>query len=135
MFAGTVRVAGGDVVASGTSVYVVHRLGGEELTLLRVESNGGAQHRADVAPEHWSDLAVSGLPLQDVVVRCIPIRRYGTCNLAKLGHVSEALRHRIDTALKRETMTRRFEDSPSMQSTLLASTSSRGRRVGAVRHV
>jgi hypothetical protein len=134
MFAGVVQIVCGDVVASGASVYVVQSIEGDELTVLRIESQKGVRHRADVTPEHWSDVALSGLPLQDVVVRCVPVRRYGTCNLTKLGCLSEALRARIEVALRREMLVRRFEDSPPMRSNLMASTSSRGRRVGAVRY-
>ena len=134
MFAGVVQIACGDVVASGASVYVVQAMDGDKLTMLRIESRGGARHRADVIPDHWSDVAFSGLPLQDVVVRCVPVRRYGTGNLTKLGSLSDVLKVRVASALKRELLVRRFEDSTSMQSNLLASTSSRGRRVGAVRY-
>lgn len=134
MFAGVVQIVRGDVVTSKASVYTVHAVENGELTLLRIENHGGARHRADVAPDHWSDMAFSGLPLQDIVVRCVPIRRYGTCNLTKLGCLSETLLNRIEIALKREMLVRRFEDSAPMQSTLMASTSSRGRRVGAVRY-
>jgi len=134
MFTGVVQVVRGDVVASGASVYVVQSVDGGELTLLRIENQNGAKHRADVTPDHWSDVASNGLPLQDVVVRCVPIRRYGTCNLTKLGCLSEVLQKRIEMALRREALVRHFEDSAPMQSTLMASTSSRGRRVGAVRY-
>ena len=134
MFAGVVQIVRGDIVASKASLYAVQAMENGELTLLRIENHRVARHRADVAPEHWSDVAFSGLPLQDIVVRCVPIRRYGTCNLTKLGCLSETLLNRIEIALKRETLVRRFEDSVPMQSTLLASTSSRGRRVGAVRY-
>ena len=134
MFANSVQIVSGDVVACGASVYVVQEMDQDELTLLRMESQSDVRHRADVVPEHWSDLALSGLPLQDVVIRCVPIRRYGTANLTKLGALPEVLRKRIVTALKREAMVRRFEDSPSVRSNLLASTTSRGRRVGAVRY-
>ena len=102
--------------------------------LLRLESQGSVRHRADVVPEHWSDMASSGLPLQDVVIRCVPIRRYGTANLTRLGVVPDNLRRRIAMALRREQLVRRFEDSPSVRSNLLASTTSCGRRVGAVRY-
>ena len=134
MFAGVVQIVCGDVVASGASVYVVQAMEGDELTLLRIESQSGARHRADVTPDHWSDVAFSGLPLQDIVVRCVPVRRYGICNLAKLGCLSDMFRGRVESALKRELLIRRFEESPPMRSNLLASTSSRGRRVGAVRY-
>jgi len=134
MFAGVVQIVRGDVVASGASIYVVHAMENDELTVLRIENLGGARHRADVAPDHWSDIALSGLPLQDIVVRCVPLRRYGTCNLTRLGYLSAAFRQRIMIALKREILVRRFEDSPPMRSNLTASTSSRGRRVGAVRY-
>ncbi len=115
-------------------MYAVQAMGNGELTLLRIETHTGARHRADVIPDHWSDVALSGLPPQDIVIRCVPIRRYGTCNLTKLGCLSETLLNRIETALKQEMLVRRFEDSAPMQSTLMASTSSRGRRVGAVRY-
>ena len=134
MFAGVVQIVCGDVVASGASIYVVQAMAGDELTLLRIESLSGARHRADVTPDHWSDVAFSGLPLQDIVVRCVPVRGHGTCNLTKLGCVSDLFRGRVETALKRELLIRRFEESPPMQSNLLASTSSRGRRVGTVRY-
>ena len=134
MFTNSAQIVCGDVVACGASVYVVQEMGEDELTLLRMESQCDVRHRADVVPEHWSDLALSGLPLQDVVIRCVPIRRYGTANLTKLGVLPDTLRTRIVAALKREAMVRRFEDSPSVCSNLLASTASRGRRVGAVRY-
>ena len=134
MFAGVVQIVRGDVVASGASVYVVQAIHGDELTMLRIENQNGVRHRADVTPDHWSDVALSGLPLQDIVVRCVPIRRYGACNLTKLGCLSETLRQRVESAFKREVQVRRFEDSPRMHSNLLASTSSRGRRIGAVRY-
>ncbi len=134
MFAGALQIVCGDVVASGASVYVVQSMEGDELTVLRIESQSGARHRADLTPDHWSDVAFSGLPLQDIVVRCVPIRRYGICNLTKLGCLSDMFKARVEQALRREMLIRRFEDSPSMRSNLLASTSSRGRRVGAVRY-
>ena len=134
MFAGVVQITCGDVVASGASIYVIQAMEGDELTMLRVVSQSGARHRADVTPDHWSDVAFSGLPPQDIVVRCVPVRRYGVCNLTKLGCLSDVLRGRVETALKREMLIRRFEDSQAMRSNLLASTSSRGRRVGAVRY-
>ena len=134
MFAGIVQIASGDIVASGASVYVVHAVEGDELTMLRIESQTGVRHRADVIPDHWSDIALSGLSLRDIVIRCVPIRRFSTCSLTKLGSLSDTLRHRIAVALKREVQVRRFEDSPPMRSNLLASTSSRGRRVGAARY-
>jgi hypothetical protein len=134
MFAGLAQIVRGDVVASKSSMYAVQAIGNGELTLLRIETQSGARHRADVIPDHWSDVALSGLPPQDILIRCVPLRRYGTCNLTKLGCLSETLLNRIETALKREMLVRRFEDSAPMQSTLMASTSSRGRRVGAVRY-
>lgn len=134
MFTNSVQIASGDVVACGTSIYVVQATADEELTLLRLESQANARHRADVVPDHWSDLAQSGLPMQDVVIRCVPIRRYGAANLTKLGMLPGALQERILAALKREEIVRRFEDSPPVRSNLLASTASRGRRVGAVRY-
>ena len=134
MFAGIVQITRGDVVASGASIYFVRAMEGDELMLLRIENQRGARHRADVTADHWSDVALSGLPLQDIVVRCVPIRRYGTCNLIRMGCFSDILQGRIETALKREMLVRRFEDSPPMRSNLVASTSSRGRRVGAVRY-
>jgi hypothetical protein len=135
MFAAVAEIACGDVVACGPSVFVVQELSNNgEMTLLRIEHQGSVRHRADVTPDHWTDLAASGLPLQDVVVRCVPLKRYGKSNVTKLGTLSDRLRRRIALALKREQLVRKFEDSPSMQSNLLASTSSRGRRVGAVRY-
>ena len=134
MFTNSVQIVSGDVVACGASVYVVQEMAEDEMTLLRMESQCDVRHRADVVPEHWSELASSGLPLQDVVIRCVPIRRYGTANLTKLGALPDVLRKRIVAALKREALVRRFEDSPSVRSNLLASTASRGRRVGAVRY-
>lgn len=115
-------------------MFVVQDRAGDELTLLRLENQCSARHRADVVPEHWSDMALSGLPLQDMVIRCVPIRRHGTANLTRLGILPETLKTRIIVALKREQLVRRFEDSPSLQSNLLASTASRGRRVSAVRY-
>ncbi len=134
MFTNSAQIVSGDVVACGASVYVVQEMGQDELTLLRMESQRDVRHRADVVPEHWSDLALSGLPLQDIVIRCVPIKRYGTANLTKLGALPEALCKRIVAALKREAMVRRFEDSPSVRSNLLVSTASCGRRIGAVRY-
>lgn len=134
MFTSSTQIVSGDVVACGASVFVVHEKDDDELTLLRLESQGTVRHRADVVPDHWSDMAQSGLPLQDVVVRCVPIRRFGHANLTRLGVIPEHLKRRIVIALKREQLARRFEDSPSVRSNLLASTASRGRRVGAVRY-
>lgn len=134
MFTSSAQIGCGDVVACGASVFVVQDMDEDELTLLRLESQGNVRHRADVVPEHWSDMASSGLPLQDVVIRCVPLRRYGTANLTRLGALPDALKRRIELALKREQVVRQFEDSPSVRSNLLASTTSRGRRVGAVRY-
>ncbi len=134
MFTSSAQIVCGDVVSCGASVYVVQDVLGDDVTLLRLESQGAVRHRADVVPEHWSDMASSGLPLQDVVIRCVPIRRQGIANLTKLGALPEALKTRILQALARERFTRRFENSPAVQSNLLASTTSRGRRVGAVRY-
>ncbi len=134
MFAGIVQITRGDVVACGASVYFVRVMDGDGMMLLRIEGQGNVRHRADVVPEHWSDIAVSGLPVQGIVVRCVPIRRYGTCNLSRMGSFSDILQGRIEIALKQEMLVRRFEDSPPMRSNLVASTSSRGRRVGAVRY-
>lgn len=134
MFASVVQIVRGDVVASGASVYFVRAMEGDELMLLRIENQAGVRHRADVAPDHWSDVALSGLPLQDIVIRCVPIQRYGICNLTKLGCLSDTLQGRIEIALIREILVRRFEDTAPMHSNLMASTSSRGRRVGAVRY-
>ncbi len=134
MFSNGIGIVSGDVVACGAAVYVVQSMADTEVTLLKLESKQATRHRADVVPEHWSDLAESGLPAQDVVIRCVPIRRRGSANLTKLGALPDTLRNRIHTALKREEVVRRFEDSPPVQSNLLASTASYGRRVGAVRY-
>lgn len=134
MFTNSIQIVCGDVVACGASVFVVQEVADEDITLLRLESRRDVRHRADVVPDHWSDLTQSGLPLQDVVIRCVPIRRYGTLNMTRLGVLPEHLRSRIIKALQREQLVRRFEDSPSVQSNLMASTSSRGRRIGAVRY-
>ena len=124
----------GDVVSCGASLFVVQEILGDEVTLLRLENQGAARHRADVVPEHWSDLALSGLPLQDMIIRCVPIRRQGVANLNRLGALPETLKTRILQALRRERLIRRFENSASLHSNLLASTTSRGRRIGAVRY-
>lgn len=134
MFSNGTGIVSGDVVACGASVYVVQSMVDTEVTLLKLESQQTARHRADVVPDHWSDLAQSGLPLQDIVIRCVPIRRRGSENLTRLGTLPDGLRHRVQTALKREVIVRRFEDGPPVQSNLLASTASRGRRIGAVRY-
>jgi hypothetical protein len=134
MFTSSVQIVCGDVVASGASVYVVQGRVNDELTLLRFENSTNARHRADVIPDHWADLALSGLPMQDMVIRCVPIKRYGTVNLTRLGVIPDSLRQRIIVALKKEETVRRFEDSPSVRSNLLASTASCGRRVGTVRY-
>ncbi len=134
MFTSSAQIVCGDVVSFGASIFVVQDIVGDDVTLLRLESRSSARHRADVVPEHWSDMALSGLPLQDVVIRCVPIRRQGTVNLTRLGALPEALKAKILHALKRERLVRRFENSPAVQSNLLASTTSRGRRVGAVRY-
>lgn len=134
MFANSAEIVRGDVVACGASVYVVQDMVEDELTLLRVESQSGARHRADVTPDYLSDMVLSGLPLQDVVIRCVPIRRYGFANLTRLGVLPEMLKSKILVALKREQAVRRFEDGPSVRSNLTACTSSRGRRIGAVRY-
>ena len=134
MFTSSAPVVCGDVVSYGASLFVVQEVVDEEITLLRLEHQGAARHRADVVPEHWSDLASSGLPLQDMVIRCVPIRRHGTANLNRLGALPEVLKARILQALRHERIIRRFENSASLHSNLLASTTSRGRRVGAVRY-
>ena len=121
-------------MSHGASLFVVQEVANDEVILLRLVSQGAARHRADVVPEHWSDLALSGLPLQDMVIRCVPIRRRGTANLNRLGALPEGLKARILQALGRERLVRRYEGSASLHSNLLASTTSRGRRVGTVRY-
>ena len=54
--------------------------------------------------------------------------------LTRLGVLPEMLKSKILVALKREQAVRRFEDGPSVRSNLPACTSSRGRRIGAVRY-
>ena len=134
MFTSSAQIVGGDVVSVGASVFVVQEILDDEVILLRLESQRAARHRADIVPEHWSDMSSSGLPLQDMVIRCVPIRRQGIANLARLGALPESLRIKVSHALIRERLTRRFEGSPAVQSNLLASTTSRGRRVTAVRY-
>ena len=134
MLCGALPVSSGDVVGGGGSIFIVHLTKDVGRILLRLESPTGARHRADVSPEHWCELALSGLPLQDIVIRCVPVRSHETCHFTKLGHVSQALRDKITVALKREMLVRRFEDGPSMRSNLTASTSSSGRRINAVRY-
>ncbi|WP_419729539.1 hypothetical protein [Lichenicola sp.] len=134
MFANSAKIVCGDVVACGASVYVVQETVEDELTLLRVERQPGTQHRADVAPAQLSDMGLSGLPLQHVVIRCVPIRRFGFANLTRLGVIPDTLRSSIQAALKREQAVRRFENGPSVRSNLTACTSSRGRRISAVRY-
>nr|WP_321986665.1 hypothetical protein [uncultured Lichenicoccus sp.] len=134
MLCGALPLSSGDVVAGGGSVFIVQLLTDNDRILLRLENRGAACHRADVVPEHWSELASSGLPVQDIVVRCVPVWSVGTCQLTRLGHVSEMLRDKIMVALKREMLVRRFEDGPPMRSNLTASTSSSGRRVNVVRY-
>ena len=134
MFTSSAQVVGGDVVSFGASIFVVQEVLDDEVILLRLESQRAARHRADVVPEHWSDMTSSGLPLQDMVIRCVPIRRRGIANLARLGTLPECLKTKILQALNRERLIRRFEGSPTVQSNLLASTTSRGRRVTAVRY-
>ncbi|WP_428375184.1 hypothetical protein [Lichenicoccus sp.] len=134
MLFGALPITSGDIVAGGGSIFIIHVLNDNGPVLLRLESATGARHRADVCPLHWSELAYSGLPLQDIVVRCVPVWSCGTCHFTKLGHVSNTLRDRITMALKREMLVRRFEDGPSMRSNLTASTSSSGRRINAVRY-
>ena len=134
MFTSSTQVVGGDVVSFGASIFVVHEVLDDEVILLRLESQRGARHRADVVPEHWSDMTSSGLPLQDMVIRCVPIRRRGIAHLARLGTLPDCLKMKILQALNRERLIRRFEGSPTVQSNLLASTTSRGRRVNAVRY-
>ena len=134
MFANSIQIVDGDVVSYGASVFVVQDIVDDDVTLLRLEGRGAVRHRADVVPEQWTELAESGLPLQDVVIRCVPIRRQGVANLTRLGTLPESLKARILQALRRERLVRRFENSPAVQSNLLASTTSRGRRVGAVRY-
>ena len=134
MFTSSTQVVGGDVVSFGASIFVVQEVLDDEVILLRLESRRGARHRADVLPEHWSDMTSSGLPLQDMVIRCVPIRRRGAASLTRLGTLPDYLRTKILQALSRERLIRRFEGSPAVQSNLLASTTSRGRRVSAVRY-
>ena len=134
MFTSSAQIVCGDIVSFGASIFVVQDIVDNDVTLLRLENRGTASHRADVVPEHWSNMALSGLPLQDVVIRCVPIRRQGTANLTRLGKLPEALKAKVLNALKRERLVRRFENSPAMQSNLLASTTSRGRRISTVRY-
>lgn len=134
MFTSPTQIVGGDVVSFGASIFVVHEILDDEVILLRLESQRAARHRADVVLEHWSDMTSSGLPLQDMVIRCVPIRRRGAANLTRLGVLPECLRTKVLQALNRERQIRRFEGSPTVQSNLLASTTSRGRRVNAVRY-
>ena len=134
MFTSLTQVVGGDVVSFGASIFVVQEVLDDEVVLLRLESQRATRHRADVVPEQWSDMTSSGLPLQDMVIRCVPIRRRGARNLTRLGTLPDCLKTKISQALNRERLTRRFEGSPTVQSNLLASTTSRGRRVNAVRY-
>ena len=134
MFTSSAQIVCGDVVSCGASAFVVQDVLDDEIILLRLENQGAMRHRADVVPEHWSDMALSGLPLQDVVIRCIPVRHRGLANLTRLGALPQSLRLQVLKALQREKLVRRFEDSAPVQSNLLASTASRGRRVGAVRY-
>ena len=134
MFTSSTQVVGGDVVSFGASIFVVQEVLDDEVILLRLENQRAARHRADVVAERWSDMTSSGLPLQDMVIRCVPIRRRGTANLTRLGTLPGCLKMKILQALNRERLIRRFESSPAVQSNLLASTTSRGRRVSAVRY-
>ena len=127
-------IALGDVVACGATAYIVHNRVDDDLTLLRIETPNGARHRADVALEQCPEIIMSGLGTADVIVRCVPLKRYGTANLTRMGVLPSKFRTRGEVALRRETTVRRFEDSPSVKSNLMASTISRGRRVGTVRY-
>ena len=134
MFMTSAQITRGDVVACGASAYIVHNIKNDRVTLLRLENAKEAKHRADVVPDSWTDLALSGLPLQHVVIRCVPVLLRGAANLTRLGTLSENLWKRVMIAFDRELLTRRFEDSPAVRSNLEASTSSCGRRVSAVRY-
>ena len=123
----------GDVLACGASVFVVHQVDEQGLVLLRVETHPGVRHRADVVPDHWSDLAASGLPLQDIVIRCAAaVRRNDAFGFARLGRVTEQLRKRTELAVARECRARQFEETGPVRSTLdaLRCSTSRGRQVG-----
>lgn len=123
----------GDVLACGASLFVVHQVDGTGLVLLRVESGPRTRHRADVIPDHWSDLASSGLPQQDIVIRCAAvIRRDDAFGFARLGCLAPRLRKRVEAAVARECRDRRFEESAPVRSTLdaLHCSASRGRQVG-----
>ncbi|MBE7209761.1 MAG: hypothetical protein INR65_01965 [Gluconacetobacter diazotrophicus] len=130
----TAQIALGDVVACGEAAYVVHDRSDDDLTLLRIATRDGARHRADVALDLCPDMVPGGSPDSEMVVRCVPLKRYGTANLTRLGVLPARCRERVEIALRRERTVRRFEDSPAVQSNLMASTVSRGRRVGAVRY-
>ena len=133
MLSGVPQITSGDVVAGGGAIFLGPLLQ-DGYILLRLERYSGARHRADVTPEYWSEMAESGLPVQEVIIRCVPVRGYGTCPFTRLGQVSELMRDKIAVALKREMLVRRFENGPSMRSNLTASTSSSGRRVNVVRY-
>ena len=126
-----VGLSGGDVVACGASLFVVHDVTEAGMTVLRIVRQGEPRSRADVRPD-WSDLAEAGVPFGDVAVRCMPIARGSAHGFARLGRVSCALRRRCGEALSRERAVRRFEGTPGLRSTLVAfeGAGSRGRRIG-----
>ncbi len=127
-------ISRGDVLACGASVFVVHDAGPDGIVqLLRAMTPRDSIHRSDVRPDHWSDMAEAGLPLQDLVIRCVVVTRENPSGFARLGRVSKTLQARLAAAVARELEARRFEDTPSVRSTLLAiggGVGSRGRQVG-----
>ena len=67
----------------------------------------GAGHRADVLPDHWSDMAAAGLPISDVRLRCVLRLRQADGSVV-LGRVGALLLGKINHAVLREAAARRF---------------------------
>ena len=119
MFNALAALSRGDVVACGASTFVVHQVtedGG--LELVRAMTSTGLRHRADVRPHNWSDIAEAGLPLQDLVIRCVVIIRENPSGFIRLGQVSRSLRERIRGAVARDREARCFEATAPVRSTL-----------------
>ena len=126
-------ISRGDVLARGASLFVVHEVTSDGgLRLFRAVTPRGMIHRSDVRPEHWSDLADAGLPLQDLVIRCLVVARESASGFTRLGRVSRVLQERCTRAVARDCEARRIEATAPVRSTLdaLRCAGSRGRMVG-----
>ncbi len=123
----------GDVVARHGRFFVVARVQRDRLTLLPLLRPGGSRHRADVWPLDAEEMAPTGLPGCDFIVSCrlqlVAARR----GLVRVGSLPASMLARVELAVVRERADSVLEASGSFGSTLLAQTTSSGRRVGPAR--